>query len=117
MEKPIIQTKSLFFAQNIYRLCKDLDCQKEFIISKQLLRSGTSVGANIFEAYFAESTNDYIHKLSISLKEMNETIFWLELLKLENLIVENNYSQLINDGVEIRKILISIVKKLKSKNT
>ena len=117
MEKPIIQTKSLFFAQNIFRLCKSLDFQKEYIISKQLLRSGTSVGANIYEAYFAESNNDYIHKLSISLKELNETIFWLELLKIENLIFENEYLKIINEGIEIRKILISIIKKLKLKNT
>jgi four helix bundle protein len=58
MEKSIIQTKSLFFAQNIFKLCQSLDCQKEYIISKQILRCGTSVGANIHEAYFAESNND-----------------------------------------------------------
>jgi four helix bundle protein len=115
MEKPIIQTKSLFFAQQVYKLCKSLDLQKEYIISKQLLRCGTSIGANIYEAYFAESTNDYIHKLSISLKEINETVFWLELLKLENLISSKEYLQLIDAIIEIRKILISIIKKLKLK--
>jgi len=115
MEKSIIQQKSLQFARSIYKICKSLESQKEFIIANQLLRSGTSVGANIFESYFSESTNDYIHKLSISLKEVNETLYWLEFSKLENIIDENVFNKLNYDGIEIRKILISIIKKLKQK--
>lgn len=76
-----LKEKSYFFAVHIVRVVRYLqENQKEYILSGQLLRSGTSVGALIYEAEFAESRADYIHKLNISLKEANETLFWLNLL-------------------------------------
>jgi four helix bundle protein len=109
-----IQNKSLKFARNVYRLCKQLEHKKEFIISSQLLKSGTSVGANLRESYFAESKSDYIHKLSISLKEINESLYWLELLFLEKIIDDSEFEDLNYQGTEILKILITIIKKLKN---
>ena len=85
------------------------------MISNQILRSGTSVGANLKEGYFAESNKDYIHKLSISLKELNETIYWLELLQIENIIEEKEFNSLKNNGIEIMKILVTIINKMKLK--
>jgi four helix bundle protein len=114
MLKSNIQNKSLKFARNVYRLCKRLEHKKEFIISNQLLKSGTSVGANLRESYFAESKSDYIHKLSISLKEINESLYWLELLFLEKIIEDSEFEDLNNQGTEILKILITIIKKLKN---
>ena len=114
MLKSNIHDKSLKFARNVYRLCKRLEQKKEFIISNQLLKSGTSVGANLRESYFAESRSDYIHKLSISLKEINESLYWLELLFLEKIIDDSEFEDLNKQGVEILKILITIIKKLKS---
>jgi four helix bundle protein len=79
-KKNIIKDKSFVFAVEIVYLCKILTEKKEFELSKQLLRSGTSIGANIREAEHAQSKADFIHKLSISLKEANETEYWLDLL-------------------------------------
>jgi four helix bundle protein len=109
-----IQNKSLKFARNIHQLCKRLEQKREFIISNQLLKSGTSVGANLREGYFAESRSDFIHKLSISLKEINESLYWLELLFLEKIIEDSEFEILNNQGTEILKILIVIIKKLKN---
>jgi len=80
MKESIIRTKSFDFAVETIFLCKNLINQKEFILSKQLLRSSTSIGANVRESRNAESKKDFIHKLSISLKECDETIYWLELM-------------------------------------
>lgn len=115
MKNQNVQIKSFQFARDIYRLSKKLDTKKEFVISNQLLRSGTSVGANLKEGYFAESNKDYIHKLSISLKELNETIYWLDLLHIENIIEENEFNSLKNNGIEIMKILVTIINKMKLK--
>ena len=114
MLKSNIHNKSLSFARNVYRLCKKLEQKREFIISNQLLKSSTSVGANLREGYYAESRSDYIHKLSISLKEINESLYWLELLFLEKIINDSEFEDLNNQGIEILKILITIIKKLKS---
>jgi four helix bundle protein len=78
--KNVIKEKSFLFAIEIVALYKTLTDQKEFVLSKQLLRSGTSIGANVREAEHAQSKADFIHKLSISLKEANETEYWLDLL-------------------------------------
>mgnify|MGYP000043820441 FL=1 len=114
MLKSNIHNKSLSFARNVYRLCKRLEQKREFIISNQLLKSGTSVGANLRESYYAESRSVYIHKLSISLKEINESLYWLELLFLEKIIEDSEFEDLNNQGTEILKILITIIKKLKN---
>lgn len=115
MKNQNVQNKSFQFSRDIYRLSKKLDAKKEFVISNQILRSGTSVGANLKEGYFAESNKDYIHKLSISLKELNETIYWLDLLYIENIIEEYEFNSLKNNAIEIMKILVTIINKMKLK--
>jgi four helix bundle protein len=80
MKDSPLHIKSFEFALLIITVCKTLQEGKEYILSKQLLRSGTAIGALIKESEFAQSTPDYIHKFSIALKEANETLYWLELL-------------------------------------
>ena len=82
-KKNIIKEKSFLFAIEIVGLYKVLAERKEFVLSRQMLRSGTSIGANIREATNAQSKADFIHKLSISLKESDETYYWLELLRFQ----------------------------------
>ena len=86
----------------------------EFILSKQLLRSGTAIGALIREAEFAESKNDFIHKLHIALKEANETDYWLMLLSESNYIDKMSYDSILSDCTELIKLLTSIIKTTKS---
>lgn len=109
-----LHDKSLSFAirtVNFYNfLC---DQKKEFVISKQILRSGTSIGANIRESKNAESSSDYVHKLSIALKEADETQYWLEILSQSNIIEENEYSSMNNDVKELIALLTSIIKNKK----
>ena len=76
-QKNIVVEKSLQFSVEIIKFCELLDEHKKFVIAKQLLRSGTSIGANIFEAQHAESKADFIHKMKIAIKEANETLYWL----------------------------------------
>ena len=112
----VIKTKSFLFAIRIVNLYKVLVGEnKEFVISKQLLRSGTSIGANIREAEHAESKADFIHKLSISLKEASETEYWLDLLKETGYLNNSEYISIQNDIKEILKLLISIIKASKQK--
>jgi len=89
--------------------------RKEFVLSKQFLRSGTSIGANVREALNAESQADFVHKLAIAQKECDETIYWLELLKETNFITEMEFKSINNDAIENLKILRSII--LTSKKT
>lgn len=105
----LIQTKSFHFSLMIIELYKLLQNEKEYIISKQLLRSGTSIGANVEEAIAAQSRKDFIHKLSISNKEARETKYWLSLLDQSSLseIDVNNHLKEIQ---QIINILTSIVK-------
>lgn len=112
----VIKTKSFKFAIRIVNLCKYLNSnKKEFVLSKQLLRSGTAVGALVRESEHAESRADFIHKLSISLKEANETEYWLELLSETEYINDSEFSSLQADLKEILKLLISIIKTSKQK--
>lgn len=114
MKENIIKNKSFDFALRIVKLYKYVcETQKEFILSKQLLRSGTSIGANIREAEQAESTADFIHKLAIALKETNETDYWIELLFKSNYIDDVAYKSIKTDTTELLKLLISIIKKTK----
>ena len=87
--------------------------QKEFVLSKQLLRSGTSIGANSREAIYAQSVDDFIHKLSISLKEASETAYWLELLHDANYITDESFESIYTDCTEIIKLLTAIIIKKK----
>jgi len=107
MSKSIIKNKSFEFSLKIISLYKKLLNENEFIISKQLLKSGTSIGANIEEALAGQSKKDFIAKMSISSKEARETKYWLRLLK-ESDLTSTNVNELIID--EIIKILTSIVK-------
>jgi len=89
MKESILKTKSYQFAIEIVKLCQILvEKNKEFVLSKQILKSGTSIGALIREAEFAQSKADFISKMNIALKEANETIYWLEILRNTNYIDE-----------------------------
>jgi len=107
--------KSLNFGIRIYKLCKFLDEKKEFIISKQLLRCGTSVGANIHEAIHAESDQDYIHKYSIAQKECSETLYWLQILKSTGVLTDQEFQSINQDANEMMSLLVSSIKNMKSR--
>jgi len=116
MKENIIKNKSFDFALRIVKLYQHLtESKREFVLSKQLLRSGTSIGALVRESEYAESKADFIHKLSISLKEANESDYWLELLFKSNYIDEREYNSIKIDLEEILKLLVSIIKTSKGK--
>jgi len=116
MSENILKNKSYAFAIKIVKLAQLLvKEQKEFVLSKQLLRSGTAVGALIREAEFAQSKVDFIHKMSISLKEANETLYWLDLLKDTDYILTKNHLALTNDNKELIAMLVSSIKTTKSR--
>lgn len=87
--------------------------KQEYVMSKQLLRSGTSIGAQVREAKFAQSRADFVAKLSIALKEANETLYWLELLHDSGFIEDEAFASIHNDAKEVTAILVSSVKKIK----
>ena len=109
-----IRTKSMAFARRIvsaYRyLCEE---KKEYVLSKQLLRSGTSIGANIAEAQYGSSRKDFLNKLYIALKECAETLYWLELLHSCDYLSDSEYDSLQADCGELRKLLSSITKSVR----
>lgn len=109
MSESIVKSKSFAFAVRVVNFYKILNERKEFVMSKQFLRSGTSVGANVREAINGQSKADFIHKLSISQKECDETIYWLELLKETNYINETEYISMKEDAFELLKIIRSII--------
>lgn len=117
MRENIIKTKSFAFAIQIVNLNKQLCVeQKEFVLSKQVLRSGTSVGSMVREAEHAESKVDFIHKNAIAQKEANETIYWLELLVATEYISKELFEELNFKAVELIKMLTSIIKTAKGLN-
>lgn len=108
--KSIIKDKSFAFAVRIVRLYQHLcDSKREFVLSKQLLRSVTAVGALVREAQNAESTADFIHKLGLAQKECDESIYWLELLKETEYLTANDFESLNNEAIEILKMLRSAI--------
>lgn len=110
----IIVDKSKAFAVRIVKLYKYLcEEKKEFVLSKQLLRSGTSIGANVKEAIRGQSKDDFAYKLNISLKEASETEYWLELLFETEYITKQQFNSIITDCTELIKILTSIIKSTK----
>lgn len=111
MKKSIAYDKAYLFSINIIKVYRLLCESKEYILSKQLLRSGTSIGANIIEANGAISTADFSFKISIAYKETLESRYWLSLLKDTNYISNDLFSQLDRDAEEIVKILFAILKK------
>lgn len=114
-KKNIVKEKSFLFAIEIVGLYKVLAERKEFVLSRQMLRSGTSIGANIREAEQAQSKADFIHKLSISLKEANETEYWLELLFETQYISESEFLNMKPKIMELLKLLTSIINTSKIK--
>jgi len=113
----IVEQKSKVLALRIIRLYQWLsDNKHEHVLSKQLLRSGTSIGANIKEGVRAQSTLDFIAKLSIALKEAEETEYWLELLFESNLLEQNLYDSVYSENKELIKMLTSIIKTTKTNN-
>jgi four helix bundle protein len=111
----IIKRKSLQFALEIIKIWRLLQEEnKEYILSRQILRSWTSIWANIAESEHAESKPDFIHKMNIALKEANETEYWLELLYQSKYINDDVYLSLKNPLIEILKILTSIIKSSKT---
>ncbi|MGN0954441.1 four helix bundle protein [Dialister sp.] len=114
MKENIIQRKTENFAYRMIDLCKVLRTDfKEYEISRQLIRSGTSIGANVVEAQNAISKKDFLLKMYISLKECGETLYWLRLLHHGKYVMTDNFESLYADCEEIRKILIAIIKKTK----
>ena len=116
MKENILKTKSFSFAIRIVNLYKFLKKEHgEYVISQQLIRSGTSVGAIIREAEHAESLKDFVHKLSIGLKEANESKYWLDLLVATDFITKKMYDSLNNDCEELLKLLTASVKTSKQR--
>ena len=110
MGENVIKNKSFSFAIRIIKLYQFLNQEKkEYILSKQLMRSGTAIGALVREAEQAESKLDFIHKLAIAQKEANETDYWLELLFQSEYLNEKQFQSLKSEIVEINKILSSII--------
>lgn len=115
MKENILKTKSYEFALRIIRLYRELSSErKEFVLSKQMLRSGTSIGANIEEANQAESKRDFVHKLGIAQKEANETHYWIRLLSDTDLIEQKESEQMKNDCEELIRLITSSIRTAKS---
>jgi four helix bundle protein len=111
MKESIVRQKSYLFALRVIKAYKYLTQeQREFVLSKQVLRSGTSIGALVKEAEHAQSRADFIHKMNVALKEANETEYWLMLLKDSEYIETKSYSSIHQDCSELIKLLASIVK-------
>ena len=116
-EGNIIEQKSKALALSIIKLYQYLtENMHEYVLSKQILRSGTSIGANIKEGIRAQSTPDFIAKLSIALKEAEESEYWLELLFESNFIDQEAFDNIYNDNKEIIKLLTTIIKTTKFNN-
>jgi len=111
-----IKEKSYAFALSIVRAAKVLQADKEFVLSKQLLRAGTSIGANVEEAGAAQSKKDFIAKMSIASKEARETHYWIRILADADYLDNITSRQLLDDCLELIKILTSIVKTAQSNN-
>ena len=118
MKKNILKEKSFSFAVRTVNLYKHLCEEKnEFTLSKQVLRSGTAVCAMVREAEYSESKADFIHKMAIALKEINETLYWLELMCKTEYLSSAAFNSMNNDAVELIKMLTSIIKTSKSSLT
>lgn len=116
MRENVLKEKSFKFAVRIVNLNKYLcEEKKEFVFSKQLLRCGTSVGAMTREAEHSESKFDFVHKMAVAQKEINETLFWLELMQETEYISKQEFESINADAIEIIKMLTSTIKTVKSK--
>ena len=109
-----IEVKSFEFAVRIVNLYKYLrEDKREFILSKQIMRSGTSIGANVREAKYGESKADFVHKLAIALKEANETEYWLQLMVSTGYITQKQFDDIEKDITDLLKMLTAIIKSSK----
>lgn len=109
-DKNVIRKKSFDFAVRVVKLCQFVSkTYHESVLTRQLLKSGTSIGANIRESNNAESGADFIHKLGIAQKECDETLYWLELMKATGYLTENEFDSVAKDCQELMKIIRSII--------
>ena len=116
MAGSVLRTKSKDFAKDIVLLCRNMKQNGvEGTLINQLLRCGTSVGANVYEAQYAQGTKDFISKLEIALKECNESEYWLELLYETNSITKSEFDDFQRNCIEIHRMLVSSVTTLKNK--
>jgi four helix bundle protein len=115
VKENVIKEKSFLFAIEIVSLYKAIVERKEFVLSKQLLRSGTSIGANVRESEHAQSKADFIHKLSIALKEANETEYWIDLLFETKYLSQTEFENIKPSIIELLKLLTSIINTSKTK--
>ena len=116
MADSVLRTRSKEFAKDIVFLCRRLkQSGVEGALMNQLLRCGTSIGANVHEAQYAQGTKDFISKFEIALKECNESEYWLELLYETNSLAESEFKEFHNKCIELRRMLVSTVTTLKSK--
>ena len=118
MKDNILKIKSYAFAIKIVKLSQHLQTEKkEFVLSKQILRSGTAIGALIREAEYGQSKTDFIHKMTIALKEANETEYWINILRDTNFINDKLSVSLVEDCKELLRLLIASIKTAKQNNT
>ena len=116
MAESIMLDKSKNFAVEIINMCKNIkETKRESVLTNQLMRSGTSIGANIHESKYAHGTADFISKMQIALKECYESEYWLELLNRTGYIEEEKYKQILNNCGQIRRMLISSINTVKNK--
>ena len=112
----ILEDKCMNFSIRVVSLCRFLNEEKnEYRIADQMFRSGTSIGANVAEAQCAISKNDFVAKLYISLKEANETLYWLKLLHRTQYITEKQFDSIYRDCEELKRLLVSVTKKMTTK--
>ena len=109
VKKNLIQDRTFDFSLSIINVCRVLKSNKEYVLSEQLLKSGTSIGANVEESTAAQSRKDFISKMTIASKEARETRYWLKLLNRSQ-VINYNYQDILNEIEEIIKILTAIVK-------
>ena len=116
MAESIMLDKAKDFAVEIINMCKSIkETKRESVLTNQLMRSGTSIGANIHESKYAHGTADFISKMQIALKECYESEYWLELLNRTGYIDDEQYKKIINDCGQIRRMLISSINTVKEK--
>ncbi len=116
MQDSILAEKALIFGGRILKLYKYLISKKDYIISKQIVRSGTSIGANIYEARFAQSKADFVSKMHIALKEASETEYWINLLIVSDTLTEEMANSILTDCVELKRMLISTINTSKNRS-
>jgi four helix bundle protein len=110
----VLKEKSFSYALRVVKLAQYLkDCKREFVLSKQVLRSGTAIGALVCEAEFAQSRSDFVHKLSVGLKEANETYYWLRLLHEGEYITDSMFESIRPQTSELIKLLATSIKTAK----